>query len=57
MLAKVRCGNHPLSIVTGIHHNIELLDGKCSRCDKIEDETRFSVECPPYDLTRNNFFS
>ena len=56
MLAKLRCSNHPLSIETGRHCNIELLDRKCSRCDKIEDEVHFSVECPLYDLTRNKFY-
>ena len=56
MLAKLRCSNHPLSIETGRHCNIELLDRKWSRCDKIEDEIHFSVECPLYDLNRNKFY-
>ena len=55
-LAKLRCSNHLLSIKTGRHHNIELLDRKCSRCDKIEDEIHFSMECQLYDLTRNKLF-
>ena len=57
MLAKLKCSNHPLSIESGRHRNIELLHRKCSRCDKIEDEIHFSMECPLYHLTRNKFFT
>ena len=54
MLAKLRCSNH--SIETGRHSKIEVSDRKCSRCNKIEDEIHFSVECLLYDLTRDKFF-
>ena len=46
MLAKLRCSNHSLSIETGRHCNVELLDRKCSRCDY----------GPLHDLTRNKFY-
>ena len=56
MLAKLRCSNHSLLIETGRHSKIEVSDGKCSRCNKVEDEIHFSVECLLYDLTRDKFF-
>ena len=56
MLAKFRCSNHSLLIATGKHSKTEVSDRKCSRCNKVEDEIHFSVECLLYDLTRNKFF-
>ena len=56
MLAKLRCNNHSLLIETGRHSKTEVSDRKCSRCNKVEDEIHFSVECLLYDLTRDKFF-
>ena len=56
MLAKLRCNNHSLLIEKERHSKIEVSDRKCSRCNKVEDEIHFSVECLLYDLTRDKFF-
>ena len=55
MLAKRRCSNHSLLIETDRHSKIEESDRKCSRCNKVEDEIHFNVECLLYDLTRDKF--
>ena len=56
MLAKLRCSNHSLLIETGRHSKIEVYDRKYSRCNKVEDEIHFSVECLLYDFTNHKFF-
>ena len=55
-LAKLKCSNHSLLIETGRHSKIEVSDRKCSRCNKVEDEIHFGVECLLYNLTKDKFF-
>ena len=56
MFTKLKCSNHSLLTETGKHSKIDVFDRKCSRCNKVEDEIHFCVECLVYDLARDKFF-
>jgi len=56
-LAKLRCGNHRLPVVTGRYNGIERKDRICELCDKnkLGDEFHYLFECPILDNERKTF--
>ena len=55
-LAKLRCGNHSLFIESGRYLKLEIAACICKRCDRVEDETHFLIECSLYTVTRQKFY-
>ena len=55
-LAKLRCSNHSLLIESGRYLKLEIADRICKRCNKVEDETHFLIECSLYTVTRQKFY-
>jgi len=58
-LVKLRISSPKLRIETGRNEKIPRDERLCSlcNCNKIEDETHFSLECPIYFSIRDRFFS
>ena len=57
-LTKFRLSNHTLMIETGRHQRIEKSQRFCPFCpNTIEDERHFLLQCPVYDVFRNELFS
>ena len=58
-LVKLRISSHKLRIETGRYDKIPRDERLCSlfNCNKIEDETHFSLDCPRYSSLRDRFFS
>ena len=56
---KLRISSHKLRIETGRYDKIPRDERLCSlcNCNKIEDETRFLLDCPSYSSIRDRFFS
>ena len=55
-LAKLRCSNHSLLIESGRYLKLEIADRVCKRCNRVEDETHFLIECSLYTFTRQKFY-
>ena len=56
---KLRISSHKLEIETGRYDNIprdEILCSVCN-CNRIDDETHFSLDCQSFSLIREMFFS
>ena len=56
-LTKLRRSNHSLLIEQGRHSKLEVTECLCTKCNKVEDEIRFLIECKLYDSVRKKFFS
>ena len=58
VLAKLRSGSLQLCIETGRRNNIPLEDRTCKLCDsgQVEDEMHFAIQCPHYNLLRQDFY-
>ena len=55
-LAKLRCSNHSLLSETGRYLKLEIADRICKKCNRVEDETHFLIECSLYTVTRQKFY-
>ena len=55
-LAKLSCSSHSLLIESGRCLKLELVDCVCKRCNRVKDETHFSIECSLYTVTRQTFY-
>ena len=53
-LQKLRCSNHSLLTESGRY--LEIVDHTCRRCDRVEDETQFLIECSLCTVTRQKFY-
>ena len=56
-LTKLRCSNHSLMIEQGRYSKLEVAERLCKKCNKVEDEIHFLIECKLYDNVRKKFFS
>ena len=58
-LVKLRISSHKLRIETGRYDNIPREERLCNlcNCNRIEDETHFSLDCPSFSSIRDMFFS
>ena len=56
-LTKLRCSNHSLLIEQGRYSKLEVAERLCKKCNKVEDEIHFLIECKLYDSVRKKFFS
>ena len=56
---KLRISSHKLKIETGRYDNIPFDEMLCSlcNCNRIDDETPFSLDCPSFSSIREMFFS
>ena len=54
---KLRCSNHSLLIQQGRYSKLEGAMRLCKKCNKVEDEIHFLIECKLYDSVRKKFFS
>ena len=55
-LAKLRCSNRSLLIESGRYLKLEIVGRICKRCNRVEDETHFLIECSLYTVTRQKFY-
>ena len=53
-LTKLRYSNHSLLIEQGRYSKLEVAERLCKKCNKVEDEIHFLIECKLYD---NNIIS
>ena len=56
-LTKLGCSNHSLLIEQGRYSKLEVAECLCKKCDKVEDDIHFLIECKLYDSVRKKFFS
>ena len=56
-LTKLRSNNHSLPIEQGRCSKLEVAECLCKKCNKVEDEIHFLIECKLYDSVRKKFFS
>ena len=56
-LKKLRCSNHSLLIEQGRYSKLEVAERLCKKCNTVEDEIHFLIECKLYDSVRKKFFS
>ena len=54
---KLRCSNHSLLIEQDRYSKLEVAERLCKKCNKVEDEIHFLIECKLYDSVRKKFFS
>ena len=56
---KLRISSRKLRIETGIYDNIPRDERLCTlcKCNRIEDETHFLLDCPSFSSIREMFFS
>ncbi len=56
-MTKFRLSNHKLMIEKGRHQDLQENQRLCPFCDnKIENEQHFVMECPTYNVLRQNLF-
>ena len=55
-LAKLRCSKHSLLIESERYLKLKIADHICKRCNRVEDETHFLIECSLYTVTRQIFY-
>ena len=54
---KIRLSNHELMIEKGRHQGLQENQRLCPFCDnQIENEQHFAMECPTYNVLRQNLF-
>ena len=56
-LTKLRCSNHSILIEQGRYSKLNVGERLCKKCNKVEDEIHFLIECKLYDSVRKKFFS
>ena len=56
-LTKLRCSNHSLLIEQGRYSKLEVAEYPCKKCNKVEDEIHFLIECKLYDSVGKKFLA
>ena len=56
-LTKLSCSNHSFLIELVRYSKLEVAERLCQKCNKVEDEIHFLIECKLHDSVRKKLFS